>query len=270
MALGNCYRTDGGLVPVESNLLGHIPLFDAVFRDRLQMASLALADMPGAETYNVVRELDATTLPGAIDNLRKTVTLEMGWSFSVGHLLVLMHRPIPDPNTGNVLLKQDPDFGSLMDLYKDLVTIRARPDVKEIVVKGRLAVPPETLPNSPPTQSNPSWFPNRILPELAKAIPTVFIQAFSNQKGDLAITLFNWTDTSQPVSFLVQPDRYGMATQGGLLSDVWKVTLHTNAGAQLLTADLNTQQEWLTPTYDAVPSGEPLILLYEKTGPDSD
>ena len=98
----------------------------------------------------------------------------------------------------------------------------------------------------------------------------MFIQAFSNQKGDLAITLFNWTDTSQPVSFLVQPDRYGMATQGGLLSDVWKVTLHTNAGAQLLTADLNTQQEWLTPTYDAVPSGEPLILLYEKTGPDSD
>ena len=270
MALGNCYRTDGGLVPVDTDLLGHIPLFDAVFRDRVQMASLAIADMPGAHTYNVIRELDATTVPGAIENLRRTVTLEMGWSFSMGHLLVLMHRPIPEPSTGNTLLLQDPDFGSLMTLYKNLTTIRARPDVKEIVVKGRLAVPPETLDEMPPLLANPSKIPNRILPELAKAIPAVFTQAYTNEKGDLAITIFNWTSTHQPLSLLVHPDRYGMEVSPGteLLSEVWKVTLHSNSGAQILTTDLNTQLELLAPSYIAVPSAEPLVLLYEKIVPD--
>jgi hypothetical protein len=94
------------------------------------------------------------------------------------------------------------------------------------------------------------------------------VYAFQNQKGDLAFTLFNWTDTDQPIEFLIHPDRYGMAydATSNTLADTWRVTAHNGTDSVVLANDLNQAQDqaWLAPKFENFQPNQPWILLYEK------
>jgi len=268
VAIANTYRMEN-LLKAEIDDVGYIPLFDAAFRDITQMGSLGIVDTPGNLDYEVAR---ANAISGdyyLMDLIKTQIAINLGWAFSAGHHLGLIHRPKASLFGGHLTLRDDPDLSVMMELFGSMVKMRLRPEVKTFLMEGKMATSPDFL--SQTFQGTP--FPEEyefVLPEQTGAVPTVFVFAFQNDKGDVAFTLFNWTDEPQPISFVVNPQYYQMpVTNQATLEDTWMVTMHTADSSSILATDLNLQQDWLVPTFESLPSRDPWILLYERQSADS-
>jgi hypothetical protein len=260
VATSNCYRHEN-FYSINDGRFGHIPLFDAVFRDITQMQTLSIVDAPGIDLY-----ADARAAPGSMPSVRLAIGMTMGWAFAAGHNQAIIRRPIPALTPGGATietLRDDPDFGDLMEVFKNLTRIRARPDVKDIIVFGRMAVPPEITTR---TYQNLAGI-DMVLPEAAGAVPHVFVYGFKNAAGNLAFTLFNWTGEPQSIAFNIHPDVYGMETDANGLVDRWRVTVHNANGSAVITENLDERRDWLAPDIDALPSLQPWVILFEKQAP---
>ncbi len=258
----SCYR-DIDFWGVGDARMSHVPLFDAVFHDRIQMATIGVTDFPGIDTYVIARDqFEQAGNEFFLNVIRDTTLLGMGWAFAAGHHLVLLRRPIFDAARGIESLRDDPYLSGLMDFYKDAMTLRNHPALSPFLVFGRMAPPPlvqqvDTLDDPAVTQA--------VLPAARTAVPKVFSYAFQDAEGDLAVTLINWDSQPASVQLVIDPNLYGMANDGAQLLDTWRVTAYSPGGAIVLTEDLNQNPEWLVPTFDAsFPSREPWVLVFEK------
>ncbi len=289
LALANTYPAiDFWQVHTDSRpYVGYIPLFDAVYHEYVPMGNPALFDMPGDSVLLLAKSLADAGDPSWVHRYLDYHRMVLGWTFAYGQRPVVFRRPITDTSrTPNVIfLKDDPYFGEEVAFYRDIVQLRRQPALKPFLTLGRMAPPPRVITGtSVSTMTAPGAVPlgGELAPFELASTPSVFHAAFQDQAGNLAVTVANWRDTAQPFHFVLNPDDYGMAHNGQILTETWRVTAYTKGvvgsgledgwqpvasqpGVFLLTEDLNSSPEWLAPNFLALPPRSLVVLVYEKT-----
>ncbi len=239
---------------------GFVPIFDAAFRDRLAMTTVGPADMPGLEVLTSARKAALDGDPTVANLLLDNYFMLAGWAISAGHVPVLIRRPIVDEVNGVETLREDPVFGPMMTSYRASVALRKRPALSKFLITGSLAAPPRN--EEVPTIDSP-LATHAVMPVARNAVPKVFANVFVSKNGDVAVSVFNWSNKPEHYKAVIDLRDYGAAATGASFDDLWKVVAHYEDGETLLGVDVNANANLLVIDVD-VPSREPFLLAYEK------
>lgn len=252
--LSNQYRfINYKQLPVRHAL--NVPLWDAIYREYITVASQLILDMPGESLLQQTKDLArATGNQTLVEELLAIHFRNLLHSFVLGQIPVLIHRPIPDDIDGNTRLQDDAYASSIIYALKAYLLLYRHEGLRPLLHGGALAPPLDGVS----TQSSEVLITSQLYPENPENFPHVLYGTFRSESAVL-IMLGNWTTQSENISFVIDPDKFGIPYENGSLRDTWEViqyTPKTDTGAVeevVLTRNLNENLSLLIPTLSVPP-----------------
>lgn len=229
---------------------GRLPLLDIVYHHYLPLT--------GVLTHDYYPGLPADpTVQAALTQLH---VMELGWSFVVGQVPVMVRRTRDPAGEVAPTIFDHPEFRVTGELAVAITQLRTHPRLREFLMLGELAAPPRQEQIATTELAVPEF----VVPLAGEAIPNVWAGAFRDRDGNVAIAAINWTKTIQDGWLVVDPEAYDMGQTATGLADTWRMSRHDAAGQTVLTEDLGADMAMLHIRADGLLPRVPVVYLLER------